>query len=102
MPSTETTDADRSTGPPTNEELAEQLERVVGLTKKLAETQRALTNRLDDNEEGISTMLRAIEQQQEHLSELLDSIDANNIPESPPASLSEADPSLDSTPDYFR
>jgi septal ring factor EnvC (AmiA/AmiB activator) len=100
MSSTETTDADEDA--PTNEELAEQLERVVGLTKKLAETQRALTARLNDNEEGISTMLRAIEQQQEHLSELLDSIDANNIPESPPASLSEADPSLDSTPDYFR
>jgi DNA-binding transcriptional regulator GbsR (MarR family) len=95
------TDTD-STDPPTNEELAEQLERVVELTKKLAETQRALTTRLDDNEEGISTMLRAIEQQQKHLSELLDSIDANDIPESPPAErLSDGD-GLDSMPDYFR
>jgi len=74
MPSTETTDTDSRTAP-SNEELAEQLERVVELTKKLAETQRDLTERLD----------------------------ANDTPEAPPAErLSDADPSLDSTPDYFR
>jgi len=74
MPSTEMTDID-STDPPTNEELAEQLARVVELTKKLAETQRDLTDRLDEHDPL----------------------------ESPPGErLSDANPSLESMPDYFR
>jgi hypothetical protein len=75
MPPTETTETDSSAGPPTNKELAEQLNRLLKVTAQLAETQRDLTERLNEHD----------------------------TPESPPAAnLSDADPSLDSTPDYFR
>jgi len=76
MPSTESTEADSSTGTPSNEELAEQLERVVELTAKLTENQRALSARLDESDDTL---------------------------EAPPAaSLSDSNAGLESLPDYFR